>query len=122
MATEMTAANLPTTPATPTTPVPPRFDAAVLATYEAEWQAADRARAAAEHRYAVASTALAGYLAQHGPREIGGWRLVGLRVGGSGAVVRELAIAAPAGPDPMAVRAADAACAVEVRDDDGEID
>jgi hypothetical protein len=92
---------------------PARYDPAVLAVLEAEWQAADRARAAAEHRYAVASTALAAYLHEHGPRIVNGWRMVGLRVGGSGAVVRELAIGTPAGPDPMAVPAAEACVAVD---------
>jgi hypothetical protein len=95
-------------------PAPARFDPAVLVVLEAERQAADAARAQAEHRYAVASEAEARYLAEHGPQEVGGWRLVGLTAPGAswGLVLRELAIA-PAGPDPGAVEGAHACIAVD---------
>jgi hypothetical protein len=101
----------------PATSAPPdRFDAAVLAALEAERQAADVARMAAEHRYAVASGAMARYLAAHGSRVIGGFRYVGLTSPGvpGGVVLRELAIPPPpGGPDPGAVAAADAAVAID---------
>jgi hypothetical protein len=90
---------------------------------EAERQAADAARVRAEHRYAVASEAESRYLAEHGPQEVGGWRLVGLTAPGAswGVVLRELAIA-PAGPDPGAVRAAEAVVCIDPDLLEGEAD
>ena len=63
------------------------FDPAVLVALIAAREDSDRARANAEARHVHTSSALAAYLARHGPRVVDGQRYVGLVSPGLGAAV-----------------------------------
>jgi hypothetical protein len=88
----------------------------------AELEEADRARAFAEHCYAVAQGALAESLAPHGPIVVGITRYVGLAASGLRGTVVRRPVGDVFGPDPGAVVAAEAACDVRVIEDDGAIE